>query len=141
MYYKRHEFLKRFTFFFSSGIIAGAFGGLLAFALVKMDGLGGYSGWRWYTQNLILPSISSTSLINSIYRIFIIEGLATIAFSFIAKFAIVDWPETSKFLNEEEKKLVSVRLANDGAGGVARMDRLDRPALFRILKDWKIWVW
>ena len=29
--------------------------------------------------------------------IFIIEGLATIAFSFIAKFAIPDWPGTAKF--------------------------------------------
>ncbi|KAH8820245.1 major facilitator superfamily domain-containing protein [Xylogone sp. PMI_703] len=119
MYYQRHELQKRWTFFFSSGLIAGAFGGLLAFALVKMDGLGGYFGWRW---------------------LFIIEGLATIVWSVVAKFAIIDWPENAKFLNEKEKQLLIQRLAHDGASGIARMDRLDRPAVFRILRDWKIWV-
>ncbi|RFU29213.1 hypothetical protein B7463_g7112, partial [Scytalidium lignicola] len=119
MYYKRHELQKRWAFFFSSGLVAGAFGGLLAFALVKMNGLGGYSDWRW---------------------LFIIEGLATIAFSFIAKFAIVDWPEDTKFLNEKEKQLLFARLAHDGASGIARMDHLDKPTVLRILRDWKIWV-
>ena len=28
MYYKRHELQKRWTFFFSSGLVAGAFGGV-----------------------------------------------------------------------------------------------------------------
>lgn len=27
--------------------MAGAFSGLLAYAIAKMDGLAGYSGWRW----------------------------------------------------------------------------------------------
>jgi hypothetical protein len=48
MYYKRFELQKRLVFFFSSSLVAGAFGGLLAFALVKMNKLGGYAGWRWY---------------------------------------------------------------------------------------------
>ena len=73
MYYKRGEFQKRWTVFFCSGLVAGAFGGvrcllqsawlllwmvplievqLLAFALAHMDGLGGYSGWRWYVAFL-----------------------------------------------------------------------------------------
>ncbi|KAH8597839.1 MFS transporter [Bisporella sp. PMI_857] len=118
-YYKRHELQKRWTFFFSSGLFAGAFGGLLAFALAKMNGLGGYSGWRW---------------------IFIIEGVATVVFSFVAKLTIVDWPEDAKFLNPSEKTLLIRRLAGDGASGVARMDRLDRSAVIRILRDWKIWI-
>ena len=47
MWYKRHEAQKRFTFFFSSTTLAGAFGGLLASAICKMSGMEGYSGWRW----------------------------------------------------------------------------------------------
>ena len=47
MYYKRYELQWRMSLFFSASIIAGAFGGLLAYGLVKMDGLGGYEGWRW----------------------------------------------------------------------------------------------
>lgn len=48
MWYRRAESQKRFTFFFSSTTLAGAFGGLLASAIGKMDGVKGYRGWRWY---------------------------------------------------------------------------------------------
>lgn len=44
MYYKRHELQWRLSVFFCAAILAGAVGGLLAFALVKMGGLGGYAG-------------------------------------------------------------------------------------------------
>lgn len=47
MYYKRFELQKRLVFFFSSSLVAGAVGGLLAFALAKMKGVQGKSGWRW----------------------------------------------------------------------------------------------
>lgn len=47
MWYRRHEAQKRYTFFFSSTTLAGAFGGLLAAAIGKMSGKAGYSGWRW----------------------------------------------------------------------------------------------
>jgi MFS family permease len=41
MWYKRHEAQKRYTFFFASTTLAGAFGGLLASAIGKMDGICG----------------------------------------------------------------------------------------------------
>lgn len=56
MWYRREEAQKRFSLFFASTALAGAFGGLLASAIGKMDGIGGYLGWRW---------------------IFILEGLLT----------------------------------------------------------------
>ncbi|KAI9813844.1 MAG: hypothetical protein M1827_003634 [Pycnora praestabilis] len=117
MYYKRHEFQRRYTVFFTSGLVAGAFGGLLAFALAKMKGLGGYNGWRW---------------------IFIIEGLFTIVLGAISKLLIPDWPEQAKFLNSEEKALLARRLQNDG--GPAQMNVLNRQSLMLVLKDWKIWT-
>ncbi len=63
MYYERYELQWRMSLFFSASIIAGAFSGyvlcrpllkpkltscnsLLAYGLVKMDGVGGYEGWR-----------------------------------------------------------------------------------------------
>ncbi|KDQ54303.1 hypothetical protein JAAARDRAFT_82837, partial [Jaapia argillacea MUCL 33604] len=46
MWYRREESQKRFTFFFGSCTLAGTFGGLLASAIGKMDGLQGYRGWR-----------------------------------------------------------------------------------------------
>ncbi|CAG8954286.1 hypothetical protein HYFRA_00005907 [Hymenoscyphus fraxineus] len=118
-YYKRMELQKRFAFFFCSGFVAGGFSGLLAFALVKLDGYGGYSGWRW---------------------IFIIEGLATIAYAVLAKCFIVDWPEDASFLTAEEKLLLSRRLDEDRGNEFARMDRLNKQSFNRIMKDWKIWA-
>lgn len=44
--------------FFSAASIAGAFSGLLAFAIAKMDGIGNLEGWRW---------------------IFILEGIVTVS--------------------------------------------------------------
>ena len=47
MYYKRYELQWRLNLFFCGAILAGAFSGLLAYAIANLDGLGGYGGWRW----------------------------------------------------------------------------------------------
>lgn len=117
MYYKRYELQWRLTLFFTASIIAGAFGGLLAFAIAKMDGIAGYGGWRW---------------------IFIIEGIVTVAFGMITKFWVTDWPETAKFLNEDERALLIARLSSDT--GDAVMNRLDKRAARRIFSDPKIYL-
>lgn len=118
MYYRRHDFQKRFSLFWVAGLVAGAFGGLLAYALHHLSGLSGYSGWRW---------------------IFIIEGLISIAVSFPAKFLIADWPDDAKFLTTEEKKILQ-QIQSADVGGGAQMNRLDRTAWKRILTDWKLLV-
>lgn len=117
MYYKRYELQWRLTLFFSSSIIAGAFGGLLAFAIAKMDGIANYGGWRW---------------------IFIIEGLATVVVGILTKFMVPDWPETASFLNEDERALLIARLNTDT--GDAVMNRLDKRAAKRIFTDVKIYL-
>ena len=70
-------------------------------------------------------------------RIFIIEGVLTAICAIAGKFLIVDWPETAKFLTEDEKRLLVARLSSDVAD--AKMNRLDRPAYKRIFGDWKIY--
>jgi MFS family permease len=52
MYYKRYELQWRLSVFFCASILAGAFGGLFAYALTHMDGIGGYSG------KCLLPSFT-----------------------------------------------------------------------------------
>ncbi|KAF2033251.1 MFS general substrate transporter [Setomelanomma holmii] len=117
MYYKRYELQWRLTLFFTASIIAGAFGGLLAFAIAKMDGIAGYRGWRW---------------------IFILEGLVTVGFGIITKFWVTDWPETASFLNDQERALLIARLSADAGGAV--MNRLDKRAAKRIFSDPKIYL-
>ncbi|KAF2097855.1 MFS general substrate transporter [Rhizodiscina lignyota] len=113
-YYKRDEFLKRYTFFFGAAIVAGAFNGLLSYAIAKMAGVGGYNGWRW---------------------IFILEGCTTVLVASISFFLIVPFPQQSKFLDPKEKKILLARLEADGAN--VKHDQL---RLLDALKDWKIWA-
>lgn len=113
MWYKRNEAQKRFSFFFSSTTLAGAFGGLLASAIGKMDGLQGYRGWRW---------------------IFILEGLLTCLVAFAWFFLIPDFPEDVKWLNEEERTFVRAKLAKDSGGAGHHVSMTWRDVL-DVLKD------
>lgn len=47
MYYKRYELPRRLSWWYQASILAGAFGGLLGYAIAKMDGIRAYRGWRW----------------------------------------------------------------------------------------------
>ncbi|RBR25028.1 uncharacterized protein FIESC28_02152 [Fusarium coffeatum] len=117
MYYKRYEVQWRMSLFFSASILAGAFSGLLAFAIAKMHDVGGLEAWRW---------------------IFILEGLLTVVVGVAAKWWIPDWPETASFLTEEERARLVERLAVDS--GDAKMDHLNKAAWRRIMSDWKIYL-
>ncbi|KAL6817608.1 MFS general substrate transporter [Trichoderma camerunense] len=118
MYYKRHEYQKRMSFFFCSTVVAGAFGGLLAYAIAKLGGHHGFAAWRW---------------------IFIIEGAITSTLAIIAAFLIIDWPEQTNYLNAEEKELLRRRLAAD-VDDSCRMDVLNKTSFKMIMSDYKIWL-
>ncbi|PNP74403.1 hypothetical protein FNYG_12452 [Fusarium nygamai] len=117
MYYRRYEVQWRMSLFFSAAILAGAFSGLLAFAIAKMHDVGGLEAWRW---------------------IFILEGILTVVIGVIAKWWIPDWPETASFLNDDERSRLIARLADDS--GDAKMNHLNKAAWKRILTDWKIYL-
>jgi MFS family permease len=79
MWYKRHEAQKRYTFFFASTTLAGAFGGLLASAIGKMDGICGKCN---FPSQMCRCDIGSTSS----FRTHIIVSLsATQSLDFLCK--------------------------------------------------------
>lgn len=127
MWFCRHEIQFRQALFFSSASTAGAFSGLLAFGIAKMDGIGGLEGWRW---------------------IFILEGMATVLAAVLAFFILQDFPETATFLTEEEKAFVIFRLKYQGQVGgldsdqaqVAESEEFKWKYVWSALKDWQIWV-
>ncbi|KAH8904692.1 MFS general substrate transporter [Coniochaeta sp. PMI_546] len=126
MWYCRHEIQFRQALFFSAASIAGAFSGLLAFGISKMDGVGGYAGWRW---------------------IFILEGIVTVLVALLAFFVLHDFPETATFLTEEERAFVVYRLKFQGQaegkpGGqrVAQAEEFKWKYVGQAFKDWQIWV-
>ncbi|KAF8158161.1 major facilitator superfamily domain-containing protein [Crassisporium funariophilum] len=92
VYYRRHERSWRVAIFFGGAALAGAFGGILAYAIGKMDGIGGRKGWEW---------------------IFILEGSLTVAVSLLAYFIVPTWSHKAKFLTESEKRRLYQRLNAD----------------------------
>ncbi|KAK2793488.1 hypothetical protein FQN51_001245 [Onygenales sp. PD_10] len=117
MYYKRHELQTRINFFLCCSIMSGSMSGVFAYLIGRMDGVGGYRGWRW---------------------IFILEGLVTVISAVASKAIVPDWPETAKFLTDDERKILVRRLAAET--DVARMDRLDKVAIKRTFSDVKIYL-
>ncbi|KAF5863536.1 hypothetical protein ETB97_009780 [Aspergillus alliaceus] len=126
LWYPRHRAQYRQTLFFSAASVAGAFSGILAYAIAKMDGVGGYAGWRW---------------------IFILEGLLTVVVAFIAPFFIHDFPETATFLTDEEREYVLHMLQSQNNNQGPRQESVVREeAKFRItyvvdaLTDWQVYL-
>jgi MFS family permease len=99
MWYKRHERQYRVALFFSAASLAGAFGGVLAFGIAHMKGVAGLSGWRW---------------------IFILEGILTVVLAVAAYGFITNYPETTRFLSEDEKSVLVKRIESDNDATPAR---------------------
>ncbi|ODQ59502.1 hypothetical protein WICANDRAFT_32532 [Wickerhamomyces anomalus NRRL Y-366-8] len=122
-YYCKREMQFRQALFYGSATTAGAFSGLLAFAIAKMNGVGGYEGWRW---------------------IFIIEGLLTIVVAICSYFLLYDYPETASFFTERERKFVIWRLKNDSnatTSSAKLIDNTDELEAFKaVLRDWQCYL-
>ncbi|CDO69031.1 hypothetical protein BN946_scf184834.g38 [Trametes cinnabarina] len=87
---------------FSAVSLASAFSGLLAAAIVKMDGTGGKPGWAW---------------------LFILEGTFTVLFGFVAFFLLPNAPTSVPFFTEAEKDLIKRALHEDGIILVGEQDK------------------
>ncbi|KAL9639232.1 MAG: hypothetical protein Q9164_001054 [Protoblastenia rupestris] len=118
MWYKHSEAQKRYTIFFSSTQLAGAFGGLLASAIGKMNGVRGYNAWRW---------------------IFILEGLLTCVIAFAAFFIICDFPDEAKWLSEDERAYIETRLQAE-QGSSTENRRIRVRDVVQVFKDYKIYL-
>jgi len=46
LFYNKRELALRVGYLFVSSAVAGAFGGLVAYGIGHMDGVGGYRSWR-----------------------------------------------------------------------------------------------
>lgn len=90
MVYKREEQAKRVSYLFVCTALSGAFGGLLAYGLLKMDGVANMAGWKW---------------------VYIIEGIFSILIGFAVWFGLPSDPSNAYFLNAEEKRMMKVRAA------------------------------
>jgi sugar phosphate permease len=90
--------------------LAGAFGGLLASAILTLDSFGSLKRWR---------------------MIFAIEGIITCILALISFFTLTDRPETARWLSQEEKDLAIARVKSERVGQNEVLDKLDRKKTIR----------
>lgn len=94
-FYRRGELARRLAIFYAASNIANAFSGLLAFGVFHINS--NMFAWRY---------------------LFIIEGSASVLFSFVAFWYLPKSAGTAKFLNEEEKHLAFYRIQVDSSSVV-----------------------
>lgn len=117
-WYTRAEAQKRYSFFFCSTSLAGAFGGLIAYGCNNFDLYHGIHGWQW---------------------IFILEGAITCFCGICLFFLIADFPEQAKFLKPNELAYIKEKLAIDQ--GNSHFDRkITVRDILRVFKDWKVMI-
>ncbi|SCO84588.1 related to putative tartrate transporter [Fusarium oxysporum] len=122
-WYLPNETQTRIAILYTSAATGGAFSGLLAFAIAKMDGMAGMEGWRW---------------------IFLIEGLFTVVVAIMCVFLLCDSPALStRWLDADEIRYLELRQLSRRA--TVPMDYKENDhfnlRLFKdILMDYKIWL-
>lgn len=58
MFYRRHQLLYRIGLFYCAAPLSGAFGGLLATGLSKIQ-VKGYQGWAWiFFVEVCIPAVT-----------------------------------------------------------------------------------
>ncbi|KHO01643.1 Major facilitator superfamily domain, general substrate transporter [Metarhizium album ARSEF 1941] len=109
-WYRRSELAFRLALYIITAPLAGAFGGLLASAILRLDRFGGLHEWR---------------------MIFAIEGIITIGVGLVALLILTDRPETARWLTPEEKEMAVARVKSERVGQTVVLDKMDTKKLVR----------
>ncbi|TBU64085.1 sugar transporter [Dichomitus squalens] len=120
-WYKRNELGTRIALLYCGNITSNAFGALMASGILdSMDGKLGQAAWRW---------------------LFYIEGSLTIFVALCAMFILPDFPSTTRWLSEGERRLAMRRMEEDaGVGDEGETEEGGHLTGLRLaLRDWKVW--
>jgi MFS family permease len=103
-WYRRSELAFRLSLYIVMAPLAGAFGGLLASAILRLSHFGNLHAWR---------------------MIFAIEGIITCGLAIVGFFTLTDRPATARWLSQEEKDLAISRVKSERVGTTEVLDKLD----------------
>ncbi|SAM04889.1 hypothetical protein [Absidia glauca] len=117
LYFTRQEQASRVAIFFSCATVAGAFGGVLSYGIMQMNGLRNLTGWQW---------------------IFIIEAIPTILLSIATYFILPDLPHRATFINERERAIIIHRLTVDA--GPSTETHFSWKQFRAVFTDWKVYM-
>jgi MFS family permease len=109
-WYRRAELAFRLSLYMVMAPLAGAFGGLLASAILTLDSFGSVHSWR---------------------MIFAIEGIITIGLALIGFITLTDRPESARWLTPDEKAMAIARVKSERVGTTVVLDKMDRHKLSR----------
>lgn len=109
-WYRRSELAFRLSLYIVMAPLAGAFGGLLASGILKLNHVAGVHQWR---------------------MIFLVEGIITVGLSLISFFTLTDRPETARWLTQEEKDLAIARVKSERVGQTQVLDGIDKAKMLR----------
>ncbi|KAH7267879.1 major facilitator superfamily protein [Fusarium redolens] len=109
-WYRRSELTFRLSFVIISASLAGAFGGLLASAILRLQSFGSLHSWR---------------------MIFAIEGTVTCAVGLISFFTLTDRVETATWLSLEQKELANARIMSERVGTTEIIDKFSTKRMLR----------
>ncbi len=91
-WFPSHERARAVAKFMTATSLAGVVGGPLSSALLRLDGVGGLSGWQW---------------------LFLFEGVPTVLLGFSVLFVLKDGPEAAGWLSPEERAWLKNDLQRD----------------------------
>ncbi|KAF9887812.1 hypothetical protein FE257_009618 [Aspergillus nanangensis] len=109
-WYRRSELAFRLSTYIVMAPLAGAFGGLLASGILKLDHFGSLHTWR---------------------MLFAVEGIITIGLAIISFCTLTDRPETARWLSQGEKDLAIARLKSERVATTVLLDKIDTKKLLR----------
>jgi MFS family permease len=115
-WYTKRDLAKRIGLFISAGALAGAFGGLIAFAVQHIENTP-IAQWR---------------------ILFLIEGCPSVLLAICVALFMPSRPETSRLLSEDERTLCLTRLNQDSS--VDSRPGIDWKGVKRCFTDWKTYV-
>ncbi|KAK9761097.1 hypothetical protein K7432_014253 [Basidiobolus ranarum] len=118
-WYKREEMARRMSIFLGSSTLAGLFGGVFAYAVIRnLDDSHGLASWRW---------------------LFIVEGVPTIFIGILCFFFLPDYPHTASkyFLTPAERDLAIKR---GHSGGNKDTKAFSKHQMLRAFLDWHNWL-
>ncbi|KAH8680662.1 major facilitator superfamily domain-containing protein [Xylariales sp. PMI_506] len=123
-WYMRYEVQQRMAWWYLINLFISAFGNILAYALIQLNGSHGIAGWRW---------------------IFIIEGAITVGFAGIGYIFTLPFPDqmlaTGNLagFTRQELEVVLDRVERDR--GDAEPDELTTKKFLKLLATWELWAY
>jgi len=131
MWYKRSEQPLRHGAWFMGNVIAGIFGGLLAYGVGHVQSI---APWK---VSILFTVLSNESLIVS-KAVFLVFGALTVTWSFFIYFFLPDTPANARFLSKEDRGKAIDRVRENMTG--IRSDTWKWSQSVEALTDIKIWL-